>query len=284
MSDTRNVKLGVCRVTWGGVDLGYTKGGVEVEVASETHKVTVDQFGSSEINEYIMGRSCKVKAPLAETTVENLQRIMPGSTLTVSGTGVKASGHFTFTGQPAAGDSITANGVTFVFVAAATGAANEIVIGADLDATLTEIETVLSASTDFRVDDAVYAADAATDRIVVTYEIAGIAGNVFTLSADGSTISVSGSTLTGGQEAKRKAAVTNAIGVSLLETARELVLHPIAKADSDKSDDFTVPLANTAGQASFAYKLDEERIFNVEFTGYPDPNTKVLFIVGDPSA
>lgn len=281
MSDTRNVKLGVCRITWGGVDLGYTKGGVEVEVASETHKVTVDQFGSSEINEYVMGRSCKVKVPLAETTVENLQRIMPGSTLTAAGSGVKATGSINFSGNVTADDTIAVNGVTFVFAVTAA-AANEIEIGATLSDTIANVAAALNAATDFRVAKATYSAGASA--LTVTYDVAGTDGNTFTLSVDGSTLSVSGATLSGGREVKKKTTVTNAIGISLLDTARELVLHPIAKADEDRSDDFVVPLANTAGQASFSYKLDEERIFNVEFTGYPDPNTKVLFIVGDPSA
>ena len=167
-SDTKNVKLGVCTITFDGVDLGYTKGGVEVEVSTETKKVMVDQFGNSEINEYVMGRTVKVKVPLAETTLENLVAIMPGATL--SGTTTK------------------------------------------------------------------------------------------------------------------KVSVTNGIGISLLDLAAELVLHPVANAADNKADDFTVPLAMTPGAMTFSYKLDEERIFNAEFTGYPDPVTKVLFIVGDKAA
>jgi hypothetical protein len=50
-SNTKNVKLGVCTVLYKGVDLGYTKGGVEVDVTTSTKPVTVDQFGESVINE-----------------------------------------------------------------------------------------------------------------------------------------------------------------------------------------------------------------------------------------
>lgn len=74
-----NVKLGVCTLTYDGVDLGLTKGGVEVEVSTDTHEVTVDQFGKTPISEYLTGRSCMVKAPLAETTLDNLIAIMPGA-------------------------------------------------------------------------------------------------------------------------------------------------------------------------------------------------------------
>ncbi|EOD9812545.1 hypothetical protein ACJ8GG_003588, partial [Acinetobacter baumannii] len=67
-SDVKNVKLGVCKIMFDGVDLGFTKGGVDVTVSTETHKVQVDQFGQTPINEYILGRTVVVKAPLAETT------------------------------------------------------------------------------------------------------------------------------------------------------------------------------------------------------------------------
>jgi hypothetical protein len=282
MSDTRNVKLGVCRIVWGGVDLGYTKGGVEVEVASETHKVTVDQFGTTEINEYVMGRTCRVKVPLAETTVENLQRIMPGSTLTVSGSGVAATGSINFSGNVVPGDKIYVGGALFTFVSGAPSSEFEIEVGLDVTTSISNAVTALNNSTDFRASKATYATGA--DHIAVIYDLPGTFGNTFTLAVEGSTLSVSGATLSGGVEAKRKAEVTNAVGVSLLENARELVLHPIAKADADRSEDFVVPLASTAGQASFAYKVDEERIFNVEFSGYPNPDTGVLFVVGDPTA
>lgn len=85
-SSTQNVKVGVCSVEFGGTDLGYTKGGVAVEVTTESYKVTVDQFGQSVVNEVITGRSITVTTPLAETTVDNLVSIMPGATKVVDGT------------------------------------------------------------------------------------------------------------------------------------------------------------------------------------------------------
>lgn len=167
-SSTRNVKLGVCKVLFNGVDLGYTQGGVEVTVKTDTHKVNIDQFGKTTINEYIMGREVMAKVPLAETTLENLVAIMPGATLTV-GTG---------------GDSDSVS-------------------------------------------------------------------------------------------------VTTGIGTDLLSLAKELRLHPTSKADSDYSEDFIVPLAATSGALNFAYKLENERIFNVEFNGYPDSASGKLFAVGE---
>ncbi|MEJ8027282.1 hypothetical protein WKH82_17935 [Acinetobacter baumannii] len=165
-SDVKNVKLGVCRVLFDGQDLGYTKGGVDVSVATETHEVQVDQYGQTPINEFIMGRTVTVKVPLAETTLENLAKIMPGAKL-VTDPATKAA----------------------------------------------------------RVD------------------------------------------------------VPTGVGTSLLDFAKTLTLHPINKSDSDKSDDFVVHKAATAGALEFAYKLEDERIFNCEFKGYPDDTGK-LFSVG----
>lgn len=169
-SSTNNVKLGVCTVTYGGTDLGYTKGGVEVEVATETYKVMIDQFGNTPVKEYITARTCVVRVPLAETTLDNLVAIMPGSTKT--GT------------EPAAA----------------------------------------------RVD------------------------------------------------------VTTNVSADLKAGAAKLVLHPVS-AGADLNDDFIVPLAATGGAVTYAYKLDEERIFNVEFNAYPDDTANgLLFRVGDEAA
>lgn len=169
-NDAKNVKLGVCKVLFDGQDLGFTKGGVDVTVATETHEVQVDQYGQTPINEYVMGRTVTVKVPLAETTLANLTKIMPGAKLVTDATANTA-----------------------------------------------------------RVD------------------------------------------------------VPVAVGQSLLDYAKTLVLHPIAKPEADKSDDFTVHLAATAGGLDFAYKLEDERIFNCEFKGYPNPQG-ILFSVGDPLA
>ena len=168
-SDTNNVKLGVCKITFDGIDLGYTKGGVEVAVTTETYKTEVDQFGKSAISETIMGRECKIKVPLAETTLENLVKVMPGATLVTDG----------------------------------------------VDPT------------------------------------------------------------------KKRVDVVNGVGINLLSVAKVLVLHPQSLADNDYSQDFNVPIAATAGALNFAYKLDQERIYDVNFMGYPNPVTRRLFSIGD---
>lgn len=175
-SSTQNVKIGVCKVLFGTagseVDLGYTKGGVEFDVSTDTHEVMIDQFGNTPISEYIMARKVSVSVPLAETTLELMVTVMPGAELVTDGT----------------------------------------------------------------------------------------------------------------TPTKKKVTVPTGIGSNLLTLAKQLILHPVGLDEADKSEDITIPFAMTAGALKFAYKVDDERIYNVEFKAYPDSETGVMFIVGDPSA
>lgn len=171
MGNTTNVKLGVCDISYDGTDLGFTKGGVEVEVTTEKFTVTVDQLGNTPINEYIIGRSVMVRAPLAETDIDSLAALMPGATVITDG----------------------------------------------VDST------------------------------------------------------------------KKKMEVTSATSTNLKTLAKKLVLHP--RQSADNNEDFTVPIAGVTGDLNFSYKLDEERIYMVEFVGYPDDqNAELLFVIGDETA
>ena len=168
----QRVQLGTCTVTFGTKDLGLTKGGVEVALSSETYKVLVDQFGNTEINEYITGRTVTVTVPLAETDLTKLALVLPGSRIV-------------------------------------------------------------------------------TDTAVPT---------------------------------KKKLVVPTGVGFSLLSVADKLVCHPVALPATDKSQDFTVPLTAPKGEFTFAYKVNEERVYTVTFTGYPDLTTGDLFVMGDSTA
>lgn len=277
-SDTKNVKLGVCRVLFNGVDLGYTKGGVEVEVKTDTHETQVDQFGKTPINEYILGRTCTAKVPLAETTLDNLVAIMPGATLITDG--VRASGKITVTTVPLDGDTIVVNGKTVTFKTAPSKAL-DVKIGADAAATAVNLAAVLAASFDPAIALAQYAVSGADVNVVA--DATGVAGNAFTLATGtaGAAVTMSGATLTGGTDAADPyVEVSTGIGIDLLSIAKELRLHPQGKPDGDSSEDFVMPLAATAGQMNFAYKLEDERIFNCEFKAYPNSATNQLFTVG----
>lgn len=281
-SSTSNVKLGVCKVFYDGLDLGYTKGGVEVSVSTDTHEVTIDQFGKTAINQLVTGREIKVKVPMAETTIENLVRIMPGATYVQVG-GVKATGTWTPGANPTNGQTVVLGGTTVTFKTAGTAVAvkNEVNLGASVAVTLTNLRDFINASTDINI--AKIDATATATVLTVTFGSYGVEGNSFTLAAGTSGGTVSGATLTTGVEPTAKRVdVDSGIGSDLLATAKELRLHPFGKADTDFSDDFIIAKAGTGGSLSFSYKTDDERVFNVEFTGYADSNGKV-FSVGDPT-
>lgn len=280
-SDSKNVKLGVCTVNYDGQDLGYTQGGVEVMVTTDTHEVEVDQFGKTIVNEIIMKRTVKVKVPLAETTLDNLIKIMPGASLVSDG--AKATGTITIATQPTNNQTILVNGQTFTFKTAAV-AANDVLIGGTVNATAANLASVLNLSVAPAVAVAEYSVSGAV--VTVTYGIRGTEGNAFTIATGtaGAAVTVSGAVLAGGVAVtKARVDVTTGVGVSLLGIAKTLVLHPQERASNDLSDDFVVPLAATAGALQFSYEVDKERTYPVEFTGYPDGQGK-LFYVGDGSA
>lgn len=88
-SNYENLEMGPCNATYKGTDLGLTKGGVEVEFATEVTAITVDQFGGTVLDNVIKGRSVKVKVPMAENDLTKLAACVPGSTLIGSGAAKK---------------------------------------------------------------------------------------------------------------------------------------------------------------------------------------------------
>lgn len=171
-TQTKNVKLGPCKVTFGAVDLGLTKGGVEVTLTTNKHEVTVDQFGSTIINDLITGRTGSVKVPMAETDLAKLLIVFPGAVLV-------------------------------------------------------------------------------TDATTPT---------------------------------KKKLNIPTGVGLSLIDVAQKLVLHPTANAAENKADDFTVPICAPAGSATFSFQVENERVYAIDFQMYPDEVTGLLAVLGDESA
>lgn len=104
MADATKVKLGVCNVLANGTDLGHTIGGVEVVYKPEYHKTSVDNYGSSPVEDYLIGESLSAKVPLAEWSFANLKKAMPNGTQT--------SGKITLGSK--AGKKATDNAVTLV--------------------------------------------------------------------------------------------------------------------------------------------------------------------------
>ena len=279
-SSTKNVKLGVCKIYYDGRDLGLTQGGAEVTVSTETHRVEVDQFGKSAINELVMGRTLMVKAPLAETTIRNMLDTMPGSTLISDG--AQATGSVTWAANPGATHSVTIGGVLFSFQVGKASAVGQVQIGATLALSLAALVYAISlANLRPELGGIKAAVNAAGTGVSLTVVDAGTLGNAVTLAAAaGGTVSAA--TFTGGVvETRARVEVFTGIGIDLLSIAKTLRLHPVGKAENDFSDDFLVYLAATSGALTYVYQLDAERIFNVEFTGYPDPVTGKLYAAGD---
>lgn len=278
--NSQNVKLGICKIIYKGVDLGFTIGGVNVAVTTATHPVTVDQYGLTTINETITKRDIAITVPLAETTIDNLVATMPGAVL--HSNAVVATGTITVASIPLITDTLTVNGQVFTFAATQTSATT-IPIGATVGASAANIVAVLNSSDVTAVVQANYVANAAV--ITVTNDVGGVVGNAFTLARVGTSLTIATATLTGGVDATMKRAdVGTGIGLNLLATAGLLVLHPIANAETDTSEDLIVPLAATAGAMKFDYKVDVERVFNVVFNGFPNSATGLLYSFGNPLA
>lgn len=107
--------------------------------------------------------------------------------------GPTATGYVTFAGNPANNDTITIGGTVVTFKAAGP-VGNQVLIGANLAATLVNLATFLNASVDANIALATYTVTAT--RVYVVYKVTGAGGNAFTLAA--SVAVPSGATLVGG--------------------------------------------------------------------------------------
>jgi hypothetical protein len=283
-SSTKNVKLGVCQVFYDNRDQGYTQGGVEVTVSTDTYQVVIDQFGKTPINEYIQGRQVSVKVPLAETTLRTLIQTMPGATLVTDG--VQASGTVTAASNPTAANKVTVAGQDFSFQAGNPTTVYQVKLGATTALSMQAMCDAINLSPVANTQGGVSASlNTAGTVLTIACDDPGTGGNTITLGVTGSGLTASGANLAGGVvETKARVDVPTGVGIDMLTIAKQLRLHPIANAPTDYSEDFIVYKTATPGALSFAYKTDAERIYNCEFKAYPDPTSSKLFSIGDPLA
>lgn len=270
-SSAENVKLGVCSVIFDGVNLGFTKGGVEVEVATTTHEVKVDQFGETPIGEIITGRTVSAKVPLAETTLENLIAIMPGADLITDG--VKSTGTITVGSTPVNSDSVTIEGVTFTFK---TSTDPENLNDVPLAGTAAGAAMNLKKAIDgFPFP---FAANVSGSVVTVTAKQAGASFNGV-ISKTGTSMTTSD--MAGGvTPTKAKVAVKTGVSINLLSVAKRLILRP---AGTFGKYDFTIHKAACPGALSFTYNVDQERIYQADFKGYASVEGD-LFTIGNYNA
>lgn len=77
MADVLNVQVGPCSVVFKGIDLGHTKGGCEVSYEPTHHDVSVDKYGETVVQKFLLGEKLTVKVPLAEFLISNLAVAIP---------------------------------------------------------------------------------------------------------------------------------------------------------------------------------------------------------------
>lgn len=108
---------------------------------------------------------------------------------------VAARGSITFAANPAAGQTITLNGVVWTFVTGTPGAL-QTQIQATVTQTIDQLVTNLNASANPEISKCTYSRPASTQRLEIVFDTTGPNGNGFTLAASHAT--PSGPRLTGG--------------------------------------------------------------------------------------
>jgi hypothetical protein len=232
--DTTKISLGVCDVTYNAVDLGATKGGVEVEIKTETYEVKVDQTGETVAKEIIIGTMVTVKVPMAETDLTRIAMVMPQSV------SYAASGSLP-TGRTAA--VATVGATTFTQTGAGGGT----------------IQVGMQCS--FQNHAVRYIVTSVNTNIIGIRPVFGGVGLQAALTASEP---VTFYATTGGVE------IRPGVNTDLLSFAYELKLHPTGVAGGVTKDDFVVHKAAPSPNFTFKYETNGERIYEVTFKGYPD--------------
>jgi hypothetical protein len=71
--------LGPCQITFDGVDLGKTKGGVIFRDSMNQVEVNEDQAGSTPVDHILTGRKISVEVPMSRSTLAQLVTVIPGA-------------------------------------------------------------------------------------------------------------------------------------------------------------------------------------------------------------
>lgn len=115
--------------------------------------------------------------------------------INTSGLNRQATGTYTFTGNPANGNTIILNGVTWTFVTSGATGDQTNIQGNTAD-TLTQLAIDLNASANGGIAVATYTVSPTV--LTITYDVAGAGGNAYTIAAGTYGGTPSGGTLTGG--------------------------------------------------------------------------------------
>ncbi len=68
---------GPCRITFGGIDLGHTLDGVEIEINRQMADVIVDRYGDTPVDKVLTGTTATAKFKLAQFDNRQLDTALP---------------------------------------------------------------------------------------------------------------------------------------------------------------------------------------------------------------
>lgn len=71
--DTTQITIGTCDVTWGGVDLGHTLGGVTVTYTPEYADITADLYGNTVVDKRLIGETIEISMVLTQWDLDVVQ-------------------------------------------------------------------------------------------------------------------------------------------------------------------------------------------------------------------
>lgn len=89
MADISKVRIGPCKVTFNGVDVGHTKGGVSFNYEPSMTDLTVDQYGSSPVDAALTGENLTIVTRLAEITAANIGKAIASAETETGAQGTK---------------------------------------------------------------------------------------------------------------------------------------------------------------------------------------------------
>lgn len=174
----------------------------------------------------------------APVTYTKIRYASGGASIELLGGSPFARGTLTFVSNPVATETIDVNGVTFTFVAGASGA-TDVHIGATKEETAWNLVAVLNASASGSINVATYSVPYGGNVVNIVYDTAGTGGNAFTLANSSGTVAVtrSGATLTGGQAYGNGEAVDP--DVDYMDPDQSLQRYIVASAAGPTSVDVT---------------------------------------------
>lgn len=78
MSNINNGRMSAARLTYGGVNIGHTTGGVSFNYEPSTEDLIFDQYGDTPVDKILTGENVQIVANLAEPVVGVLNSVIPG--------------------------------------------------------------------------------------------------------------------------------------------------------------------------------------------------------------